>query len=251
MDKISIITVCFNAEKTIEETIKSVLSQSYKNIEYIVVDGKSTDDTLKIVNKYKKNISKIISEKDNGLYDAMNKGVKLSTGQIIYFLNADDVLINKYKIKEVANAFEQGKNLDLVFGDVDFFYPSENLSVTIKRNASINDLKNGFMPPHQGSFVKKSWLLKYKFNLNYKSSADFDFFCNFLKENPKVKKINKSIAKVQIGGISSGVISFRETELLIKKHFGLFYFCKIKVKNLIYGLVKKALNFLKINFHKG
>lgn len=249
--KISIITVCFNAEKTIEETINSVKFQTYKNIEYIVKDGKSTDNTLKVVKKYKNNIAKIISSKDKGLYDAMNEAVKKASGEIIYFLNADDVLVDKHLIEEIAKEFEKDKNLDMVFGDVDFFYPEKNKTVRISRNASLNDLKNGSMPPHQGSFIKKKWLLKYPFDLSYKSSSDFDFFCNFLKEKPKVKKINKVIAKMLIGGVSSGNISYKETQQVVKKHFGLFYYYKIKIKHLIFSLIKKIFLILKIDYNKG
>jgi glycosyltransferase involved in cell wall biosynthesis len=249
--KISIITVCFNAEKTIEETIKSVIDQTYKNIEYIVVDGKSKDYTLKIVKKYKKHISKIISEKDKGLYDAMNKGVKKAKGDIIYFLNADDVLVDKHIIKEVADEFEKNDQLDMVYGDVDFYYPIETSTVRISRDASLKDVKNGNMPPHQGSFIKKNWLLKFPFDLKYKSSADFDFFCKFLKEEPVVKKLDKVIAKMQIGGMSSGSISYIETQSIIKKHFGLFYYYKIKLKNLIFSFVKSIFRKLGISYHKG
>jgi glycosyltransferase involved in cell wall biosynthesis len=246
--KISIITVCFNAEKTIEQTIKSVLSQTYANIEYIIVDGKSTDSTLKIVNKYKKQISKIVSEKDKGLYDAMNKGVKLAKGEIIYFLNADDVLIDKNVVSKVMKEF--GNN-DLVFGDVEFYYPKENKKVKISRNASINDLKNGNMPPHQGSFVKKEFLIKHPFNLKYKSSADFDFFCNLLKEKPKIKKINKIISRMIVGGVSSGAISYKETQSIIKKHFGNYCYYKIKTKHTVFKIIKMIFTLLRINYHKG
>jgi glycosyltransferase involved in cell wall biosynthesis len=248
--KISIITVCFNAEKTIEETIKSVLSQTYKNIEYIIVDGKSTDSTLKIVGKYKKKISKIVSEKDKGLYDAMNKGVRKASGEIIYFLNADDVLVDKHVIREVMEEFER-EELDLVYGDVDFYYPEEKETVRISRIASLEEIKKGNMPPHQGSFIKKEWLKKYPFDLSYKSSADFDFFAKFLKEKPKTKKINKIIARMQIGGVSSGKISYKETQNVMKRHFGKIAYYKIKTKHTIFNILKKIFKLLKINYHKG
>ncbi len=243
--KISIITVCFNAEKTIEATINSVLSQTYKDIEYIVVDGKSTDSTLKIVKKYK--IS-FVSEKDKGLYDAMNKGVKIAKGEIIYFLNADDVLKNNKVIEEVAKEF--GNN-DLVFGDVEFFYPKENKTIRIVRKFSKKDLQNGFMVPHQGSFIKKKWLQKHPFNLKYKSSADFDFFCNISKENIKVKKLNKIIAKMIVGGVSSGSISYKETENIIKKHFGLFQYYVVKGNHIIFNFFKKIVKFFNLRIHWG
>ncbi len=206
---------------------------------------------MEIVGKYKYRIARIVSEKDKGLYDAMNKGVKLAKGEIIYFLNADDVLVDKHIIREVMEEFEKDNKLDLIFGDVEFFYPKENKTIRISRNFSKKDLQNGFMIPHQGSFVKKKWLQKHPFNLKYKSSADFDFFCNISKENIKVKKLNKIIAKMVVGGVSSGSISYKETEEVIRKHFGEFYYYKIKAKHFIYSIIKKILKIIKINYHKG
>lgn len=247
--KISIITVSFNASRTIEATIKSVISQSYKNTEYIIVDGKSNDSTLKIVNKYKKNISKIISESDKGLYDAMNKGVKCAKGDIIYFLNADDVLVDDKVIEKVVKSFD--KNTDFVYGDVLFFYPVENKKVKISRNASINDLRNSLMPPHQATFVRKEVLEKYPFDLSYRSSADFDFFCRLISSGAKGKKINEVIAQNSIGGISSSSISYKETELIIKKYFGSFWYYKIVIKHKLFNILKKIFGLLKISYHIG
>jgi glycosyltransferase involved in cell wall biosynthesis len=242
--KISIITVCFNAEKTIEQTIKSVLSQTYANIEYIIVDGKSIDSTLRIVNKYKK-ISKVISEKDNGLYDAMNKGVKLAKGQVIYFLNADDVLIDKNVVREVMVEFENNK-LDFVLGDIDCFYPDTNSIVRKNGFSSIEKIRNGVMPPHQASFVKKTFLKKYPFNIKYKSSSDFDFFCNLLKEKPRIKKLNKVIARMIMTGVSSNNISYYETEKIVYEHFGVYYFFKILVKNRFFIVTKFMLKKFRL-----
>ena len=104
--KISIVTVTLNSEKTLERTIKSVLGQNYSDVEYIIIDGGSTDGTLNIIEKYKDKISKVISEKDNGLYDAMNKGIKLSTGDIVGILNSDDFFYNEEVLSIVANSFE-------------------------------------------------------------------------------------------------------------------------------------------------
>ncbi|MDD3083571.1 MAG: glycosyltransferase family 2 protein [Candidatus ainarchaeum sp.] len=250
MNKISIITVCYNAEKTIEETIKSVVEQTYPNIEYIIVDGKSNDKTMNIIKKYKHKIAKIISEKDKGLYDAMNKGVKKASGKIIYFLNADDILVDKHVIREVAEEFEKN-DFDLVYGEIDFYYPKEKRVVRISRVASISELKNGYMFPHQGSFVKKKWLQRFPFDLKYKSSSDFDFFCNFLKEKPLIKKIDKTIARMTMGGVSSGVISYNETQQVIRKHFGRITYYKVKLKHFIYKTTKNILKILKISYHKG
>lgn len=109
--KVSIITVCYNSEEYIEEAVKSVLFQTYQNIEYIIIDGKSTDGKLNIINKYKDRISKIMSEKDEGIYDAMNKGAQVATGDIIYFLNSDDRLIDKDVIMDAAKKFEENNKV--------------------------------------------------------------------------------------------------------------------------------------------
>ena len=115
--KVSMITVCFNSKDIIEEAIKSVLSQSYKNIEYIIVDGGSTDGTVDAIKKYDKYISKWISEPDNGIYDAMNKGLKLATGNIIGFLNADDFYADNGAIESVVNTIKE-KDVDCLWGDL-------------------------------------------------------------------------------------------------------------------------------------
>lgn len=247
--KVSIITVSFNASKTIEATIKSVLSQTYKNIEYIIIDGKSTDDTLKIVGKYKSRIAKIVSESDKGLYDAMNKGTKFAKGEIVYFLNADDVLKDNKVVENVVKKF--GKNTDFVFGDVEFFYPLENKFVRISRTASVDELKKGNMPPHQGSFVKRELLKKFPFDLKYKSSADFDFFCRLIKSGAKGQKLKRVIAIVQSGGVSSGSTSYKETEEIVKIYFGIIPYSILVAKHSAFKVAKVLLNKFKIRVHKG
>ena len=247
--KVSVITVSFNASKTIEATIKSVLSQSYDNIEYIIVDGKSTDDTLKIVGKYKGKISKVISEKDKGLYDAMNKGVKNAKGDVVYFLNADDILKDSKVVENIVNEFD--KDTDFVFGDVEFFYPLENKYVRISRIASIYELKKGHMPPHQGTFAKRKLLLKYPFDLKYRSSADFDFFCKAIINGTKSKKADLIVAINAMGGVSSGIVSYKETEAIMKKYFGVVPYLFLLTKHKVFGTAKIVLNKLGISIHKG
>jgi len=247
--KISIVTVSFNASKTIEDTIKSVLSQSYKNIEYVIFDGKSTDSTLKIVNKYKKKISKVYSEKDNGLYDAMNKGVNLAKGDYVIFLNADDKFKDNKVVESIVKEIED--NTDFVYGDVEFFYPKENRSVRISRTASVSDIKNGNMPPHQGTFVKRESLEKFPFDLKYRSSADFDFFCRLIKSGAKGKKINKVISIVQSGGVSSGDISYKETENIVRNYFGVVPYSLLVAKHVLFKNTKFVLNKLGLKYHKG
>ena len=116
--KISIITISFNAKATIEKTLQSVANQSYKNIEHIIVDGGSTDNTLQICNSFS-HVSKIISETDEGIYDAFNKGLNIATGNVIGFLNADDVFYNDNSVQEIAKAFSDNKT-DIVYGNLDY-----------------------------------------------------------------------------------------------------------------------------------
>src|SRR3989338_1857456 len=116
--KFSVITVCFNAAQTIERAMRSVCSQTYPHIEYIIVDWASTDKTLEIVDKYAGRVNKLISEKDNGIYDAMNKGIKTSTGDILYFLNADDYFCDDNVLEDIAQAFEEDSSRMLVYGKI-------------------------------------------------------------------------------------------------------------------------------------
>ena len=180
--KISLITACYNSEKTIAKTINSIIIQDYSNVEHIVIDGASADSTISILNKYKNNISKIISEKDNGIYDALNKGIHLATGDIIGFLHADDFYPQKNIITNVIKSFMSDSNLDIVLGDVAFinkhgkisrYYSGENLNFDI-----------GIMPPHPSAFIKKKCYEKFGlFNTNYKIAADYDLLFRLLKMN--------------------------------------------------------------------
>jgi len=180
--KVSLITACYNSGKTIERTIKSILSQEYNDIEYIIIDGDSSDSTIDIIDKHKNNIFKVISEKDNGIYDALNKGLKLATGNIVGFLHADDFYPNGSLISNVINSFERDNNLDIVLGDVAFinkhakisrYYSGENFNFDI-----------GIMPPHPSVFIKKKCYEKFGlFNTNYKIAADYDLLFRLLKMN--------------------------------------------------------------------
>ena len=155
--KISIITVTYNSAATLEQTILSVLDQSYQNIEYVILDGGSTDETLQIIEKYKTKISKFISEKDNGLYDALNKGIDLASGDIIGFLHSDDFYIDNTIIDQYAKTFIKNHS-DAVYSDL--FYVDRNDTNKIIRkwksgNHKPNSFLHGWMPPHPTFFVKK------------------------------------------------------------------------------------------------
>ena len=150
--KISIITVCYNAEDTIGDTIQSVLSQDYKDVEYIIVDGKSTDRTLEIIQSINNGI-KLISEKDQGMYDAMNKGINIASGDVIGILNADDIYKNSQVLTKVMDEFKA--NVSIVYGDIEYVKYDDLSNVVRKWKAGVfrtGKFKWGWMPPHPGFF---------------------------------------------------------------------------------------------------
>lgn len=205
--KISIITVVWNNEKTIKDAIDSVLSQTYKNIEYIIVDGLSTDGTIEIIQSYGDKISKFISEKDKGIYDAMNKGISLSSGDIIGILNSDDIYFDNSIIEKVVNKFQE-TNVDSIFGDL-YYVNQNNLNKIVRywksSNFIQNSFKKGWHPAHPTFFVKKEIYNKYGlFDLNMKVSADFELMLRFLEKNKvSTAYLPKVLVKMRVGGESN------------------------------------------------
>jgi glycosyltransferase involved in cell wall biosynthesis len=207
MLKVSIITVCYNSADTIESTIQSVLSQDYAVIDYIIVDGKSTDNTLAIIDKYKSQIHTCISEKDKGIYDALNKGIELASGDIIAILHADDFYTSATVISDVVRVFEANK-ADCVYGDLQ--YVDRIDTSMIKRNWISGNYKKenflkGWMPPHPSFFAKKECYTKWGgFNLTLKSAADYELMLRFLyKQNCSVAYVPKVLVKMRVGGKSN------------------------------------------------
>ena len=201
--KVSIITVAFNSEKTIEKTIQSILSQDYKNIEYLIIDGKSTDNTNEICNKYKNNISKIVSEKDRGIYDAMNKGIQLATGDIIGILNSDDWYANNHVISDVVTTMQK-HNADALYGDL-IYVDEKNIHRTKRywKSGKFNKrkFKFGWMPPHPTVFIKKSLYEKYGlFNLTLQSAADYELMLRYFYKNNVVPCYLPKVITVMLQG---------------------------------------------------
>jgi len=211
--KISIITVAYNAEKSIEDTIQSVLNQSYSNIEYIIIDGKSTDKTLDICNQYKNQITTIVSEKDKGIYDAMNKGVAIATGDIIGVLNADDFYIDNDVITNVANLF-QSTNCDGLYANLVYVDGCDTNKVTrtwISGKYKPNAFLKGWMPPHPTFFVKKECYQKYgDYSLELKSAADYELMLRFIhKHKISLSYLNQITVKMRVGGVSNASLKNR------------------------------------------
>lgn len=205
--KISIITITYNSSSTLAETINSVINQSYKNIEYIIIDGGSSDNTIPIIKSYENKITTFISEKDNGIYDALNKGILLATGDVIGILHSDDFYTNTNVIQNVVNKLEQ-TNADALYADL--FYVDKNNTSKIHRkwksgNYSLEKFLNGWMPPHPTFFVKKTIYEKYgSFNLSLNSSADYELMLRFIyKEKIKVAYLPEFIIKMRLGGKSN------------------------------------------------
>lgn len=209
--KISIITVCFNSEKTIQGTIESVLSQDYPDVEYIVVDGDSTDRTMDIVRGYGNRISKVISEPDAGIYDAMNKGVRAATGTIVGILNSDDFYESTRVLSDVANCFKENNSAELVFGDVVFVKPAD-VSQIVRHYGSSRfrpwKLRFGWMPPHPATFVKRSVYQRAGlYGLSYKISADYEMFVRWLLvKKVKYARLDQILVRMRAGGVSTSGI---------------------------------------------
>jgi len=223
--KISIITVCYNSGDTIKDTILSVIGQTYKNIEYIIIDGGSTDATLNIINQFKQNISTIISEPDNGIYDAMNKGIELSTGDVVGILNSDDFFENTNVVENIANNFKETPFLDAVFGDVILSKPNSLNKISryySSRNFQPWMLNVGVMPAHPASFIKKSIYEDIGcYRTDLEIAADFEFMVRFfLKNSFFYLKTNMPYVRMRSGGVSnSGFNSFVTVSKEIKKSF--------------------------------
>jgi glycosyltransferase involved in cell wall biosynthesis len=239
--KVSVITVCFNSGKTIEKTFQSVKKQSYQNIEYIVIDGGSSDDTLKIIRNYNSCISNYISESDKGLYDAMNKGIDLATGDIIGILNSDDVFSDAFVLENVAN-FHQENDIDASIGNITQFNESGR---TVRKYSSKKwtpeYLKIGFMPPHPSIFFKRILFEKYgSYHLDFISGADYELIVRFfIKHQVSWKFSDITTTLMLTGGISSsGYKSYRLISQEIKKalEFNNIKFSYLKV--LLRGIWK-------------
>ncbi len=202
--KISIITATYNSAKTIKDTLESVAKQNYKNIEHIVVDGVSKDNTINIAKEYG---VKIISEKDNGLYDAINKGIKLSTGEIVGILNSDDFFPNNTIIQKVVDAFKKNST-DAVYGNIAFVKP-ENLSKIVRQYNSgkftPTKFKYGYMPAHPSFYATKKCFEQYGYyHTDYKIAADYELLMRFIFTNKiSTTYINENLVYMRTGGVSN------------------------------------------------
>lgn len=242
---VSIITITYNAENTIFNSLNSVFSQSHKNIEHIIIDGDSKDNTLKTCKAFP-HISKIVSEPDKGVYDAFNRGLKLATGDIIGFLNADDVFFNENSVQEIVNAFSNNET-DIVYGNLDYV------------NAEGKVIRNWISKPYEKGLIKKAWMPAHPtfyckkevydrlggYNDSFKIGGDFELCLRFLEVN-KVPSfyLNKKLVKMLVGGISNSGLKSKWT--IYKEELRAFKINKINVNPISFFLhkLKKLKQFI-------
>jgi glycosyltransferase len=211
--KISIITCCYNSDKTLKHTFSSIREQIFKNIELIVIDGDSTDNTKDIINNNIDLIDVYISEKDNGVYDAMNKGIRISTGDVIGFLNSDDFFYSNDVLFKINQHFEN-KSSDITYGnmhyvDKDDIKKIKRIWISGKFNSTY--FEDGWVPGHPTFYAKKELYDKFNlFDLDFKLAADYELMFRFMNiPNLKIDYIEEILVVMRLGGLTSGSIKNR------------------------------------------
>lgn len=250
--KISIITVSYNSDKTIEETLRSVSAQTYSNIEHIIVDGGSTDKTLEIISKYP-HVSTLVSEPDEGIYDAMEKGVRLATGDVIGVLNSDDLFSSCTIIEEISKVFMRSVHSKIVYGTVKYF--KEDDPKAIVRNMTTvpyydTFFEDGEVPPHEAFYAKREVYDSIEgYDKSFKIAGDYDFMFRALKiKGYKSEFLDKTIVLMRMGGASSSG-DFGSYVLASSEVFRVWKKNKVKypVKLFFLRPIKKILQVLSSN----
>jgi len=224
---ITIITVTYNADRYLSQTIESIISQTYKNIEYIIIDGGSTDDTLDIIKEYEDHISYWSSESDDGIYDAMNKGISQATGEYIAFINADDWLESD-AVESVVDA-SRDADIGYIYGDLNQIRDDKLIGVHI---ADIGRYKQNTPIGHQALFVKADILKKMPFDMRYRIMSDYDNMIRLIKSGASHRYIPKPLANFRKEGFSDLSNPDRERFLIQYRHFG--------VVTAIIGFIKET-----------
>ena len=238
--KISVITVCYNSEKTILESLNSFNNQDYLNKELIIIDGKSSDDTLNIIRQSNIKYEVLISEKDNGIYDAINKGISLSSGNLIGLLHSDDIFIDNYCLTKIANKYIENKS-DGIYADLEYVANSNPSRIIRRWNAGAFKRKNfiyGWMPPHPTLYVTRDAYKKFGlYNLDFSISSDYELILRFFWTNSlELSYIPDTLIRMKTGGTSNRnlrniVKKTREDAVAIRKN-NLKLFPTLLLKNL-------------------
>jgi len=238
--RLSVITVCYNAAATIKDTIESVLSQkNVEDLEYIIVDGASKDGSVEIIQSYGDKISKFVSEKDNGLYDAINKGIQMASGDVIGLLHADDLYYSDDVLASVERSFKN-HDIDCLYGNL--HYVDKNDTDQVVRNWKAGTFTeaafiNGWMPPHPTFFVKKECYEKYGlYDTSFKTAADYELMLRFLKkEKLSACYLDKTMIKMRVGGESNKNINIFKIQVIFS----------LNINYLSPVLVYLFINFIK------
>ena len=225
--KFSIITVTYNAEKVLEDTIQSVIFQTYRNVEYIIVDGASKDHTLDIVNKYHNRINKVISKPDKGLYDAMNKGIQLATGDYLCFLNAGDKFHDSETLQKIVHTLKGQELPDVIYGETAIvdeeghFLHMRRLSTPAHLNWK--SFKQGMLVCHQAFFVNRELAINHLYDLQYRFSADFDWCIRIMKKAKCLHNTRLTLIDYLNEGMTTKnhKASLKERFCIMAKHYGL------------------------------
>jgi glycosyltransferase involved in cell wall biosynthesis len=250
--KVSIITVCLNSSKTIISTLQSISDQAYSNIEHIIVDGGSTDGTLDLVKTWRSHEIKLINRPNLGIYQSMNTGINLSTGDIVGILNADDFFSDNTVITDITNIF-QNKNPDAIFGDIVYVHQS-NLNLIIRNWSSgpyrKDAFKMGWQPPHPTFYLRRDLYMKYGlYDAAFKTAADFELMLRFFEIHEiSSEYLPRVLVKMRIGGVSNK--SYRN--ILIANYANLLAFNKnnLKVNYFLYPLFRLLPKFINLIYNK-
>ena len=224
--KFSIITVTYNAGKVLEDTIQSVIFQTYRNVEYIIVDGGSTDHTLEVANKYRDRISKIVSEPDKGLYDAMNKGIRLATGDYLCFLNAGDELHENETLQKMVHTLNANQLPDVIYGETAIvdeqghFLHMRRLSAP--KQLHWKSFKQGMLVCHQAFFTRRELAVAHPYDLQYRFSADFDWCIRIMKQSQYLHNTGLILVDYLNEGMTTRnhKASLKERFRIMAKHYG-------------------------------
>ena len=225
--KFSTITVTYNAGKVLEDTIQSIITQTYKDVEYIIIDGASTDNTLDIIKKYNEHVKTLVSEPDKGLYDAMNKGLRLATGDYVCFLNAGDCLHEDDTLFLMVKSINENFLPDILYGETEIvnseghFLHMRRLSAPEKLNW--RSFQNGMLVCHQAFFAKRSIAVNEEYNLKYKFSADFDWCIRIMKKSLTFHNTRLTIIDYLNEGMTTRnhKASLKERFKIMSKHYGI------------------------------
>jgi len=199
--KISIITVVYNDEKHIGHTIESVINQTFPNIEYLIIDGGSNDATVEVINTYKSKIQVVVSEPDKGIYDAMNKGIALSSGDWLLFINSGDYIKTNHSIEQIHPYLSNPGGAEIIYGDVSIFSEEFNVMHDLKAR-DISVITNNTVMSHQACFIKRDLIANNKYDLRYKIAADYHFVLKCFLAGVKIMQLPETISVISSGGIS-------------------------------------------------